>query len=163
MKLFVCILLFFIACSGQDKNNDIKNVNSLKIKKISFHEVSLSFPLDEKEEIIEVYEIIQDSIFKVQKKFSYQKLIQSKVLISKADNNQSVLYNIPEKYINDSEKYSFLNYYPENDGGYIQITILFTDNSEKKWNISYNPNDLPNDLLLIFELFEKSKKSLNSI
>lgn len=163
MRLIVFTFLFFIACNGQHNNKNIKNdIDSIKIIKISFNEVSDSSPIDEKEEIIDVYEITQDSIFKKEKIFSYQKLIHSKTLKSNAHNNEETLLNVPKKYIYQPEKFSFLNFIPENDGNYIQVILQLENNTEKKWNLSYNHSNYPNDFLYVIKLIEDSKNRLNS-
>lgn len=160
--VFIISLLLFNSCNSQksEKEGVIEketSISQIEIQKIVFSEVATSIPLNESSYKNELIVFTSDSIKLINENYREGKLTREKGN-SYYNPNKKFFSKIPEKYL-QTNNYSSLNYIPENDGEKI-VLLIYTNKSMIRWSLSYNENDLPDDLRFIIKEYIGSKRRL---
>ncbi len=147
-------ILFFTSCNSQKKEK--QTVQNYIIEKIIFSEVNTSEPISNEFYVKNTIQFSLDSVSFFTEKYEGEELVKSDKIKSYSNSNEKLFREIPEKYLIPKD-FTYLNYYPENDGEYIDVTIYLDNGNLINWTLSYEENDLPQELKSLLKNFIISK------
>lgn len=148
-------ILFFTSCNSQKKEKQI--VKNYIIEKIIFSEINTSESISSKLYVKNTIQFNLDSVSFFTEKYAGEELVKSDKIKSYFNSNEKLFIEIPEKYLIIKD-FPYLNYYPENDGEYINVAICLNNGNLINWTLSYEENDLPKELKSLLKNFIISKK-----
>ncbi len=159
MKIIIYLIgiLFFTLCNSQKKETETER--NYIIEKIVFSEANISEPLSSETYKIKLIQFSLDSVSLFTEKYIGEELVTLNKIRSYFNSNEKLFFEIPEKYL-ASKDFSYLNYYPENDGEFINVAIYINGGKVINWTLSYAENGLPQDLKPVHENFTAAKKKL---
>ena len=156
------ISILLVTCANNQLKEDPVIEQIAQISEVQFYKYSFGLVHDpnELQKNKEFLVVNHKVIHRIKRKYDNIRLIESDTLqtVDCPAKIWNTLNKIPDKYLNKNHVFGSPNMVDE---GSLGVTIIFDNDKEIVWELSYYKNQLPKEIQSIYNAYEQIKHTLN--